>query len=307
MLVGCDKQKTNSKQRYACQSLNEVVWLNKQQTIQTYKDCIGVPENYANMSWSYEQIDSMLYLSYIYLTDTKYKDIEQANTLLEIAKEAMWQDCDDYHGHYDNFCYFEYFKNEIPTFVNNLEDAIILYQMSLPCVHIDMIMENEKTLEIINGWFGSSRDVNIPAVCETFDVDKIIDFDAIRNTKSYSILEKLNKEPVTDGTIRFGFNRTRYHDLVYMLTYPQKYFITDNFKKLYIKYYAGGIDTPKQFFAYHLEKEINKHQDIKNEYKNLKESIKNYYISFLHMQTDDAVKYAHMTASMIILQDIFIR
>lgn len=305
ILFGCDQQESKEKQAIACKSLNDVVWSNKQQTIQKYKDCIGKIKN--NSSWSYEQIDSMLYLSYIYLTDDTYHDVKRANKLLSIAKNAIWQDCDGYHGHYDNFCYFQYYQDEIPIFANNLEDAVIIYQMTLPCVYIDMMQENEKAIGIIDGYFGSSRDASMPTLCDTFNPYNVANIDDIANLTSYAFLKNLNKESETEGTIRFGFSRTRYHDLVYMLTYPQKYFTTDDFKNLHIKYYIGEIDIPKQFFAYQLEKEINKHKDLKNAYKDLQESIKNHYTSFLHMQADDAANYARMTASMIILQDIFIR
>ena len=65
------------------------MWSNKQQAIQIYKDCIGTTEYDAYVSWSYEQIDSMLYLSYIYLTDAEYKDVNKANILLAVAKNAI--------------------------------------------------------------------------------------------------------------------------------------------------------------------------------------------------------------------------
>ena len=313
VLFGCDQQESKEKQQIACQSLNDVVWSNKQQTIQKYKDCIGKIKG--NSSWSYEQIDSMLYLSYIYLTDDTYHDIKKANKLLSIAKNAMWQDCEGYHGHYDNFCYFntnvkQKWQQEpsdiIPKVIDNFDDAIIIYQMSLPCVYTDMIIENEQALQIMDAWFGSSRDIDIPSLCDndTFATDIVINVNEMVELKSYDYLSRLNKEPGTEGTIRFGFQRSKYHDLIHMLTYPKTFFKTDDFNQVHIEQ-VGFDGENKKFFAPTIEKEIYKHQDLKRAYTNLQNLIKQHYISFLKMNNQDATKYARMTAVMIILQDIF--
>nr|MBQ0090991.1 hypothetical protein [Candidatus Enterousia merdequi] len=310
LLLGCSTQNPSIIEDQNCHGIDCIKWNKKQQTVQYYEqilDRVKLDNNYKTDSLTYDQIDAMLYLSYIYLTDGQFKDIEKANKLLTTAKKAMWQDCDGYHGHYDNFCYFQYYQDGIPTFVNNLQDAIIIYQMSLPCVYIDMIQENEKAIDIIDGYFGSSRDVSIPALCDTFNPYKIVNIDDITTLKSYTYLENLNKEPETEGTIRFGFQRTRYHDFVYMLMYPANYFKTDNFKDLHVQQYDMDTDKKTKFFAHQLEQEIYKHPDLKQEYKKMIISLEQYYISSLGMNSKDAANYARMTASMIILQDIFIR
>lgn len=295
---------------YTCNKDNCIKWSDKMQTVQYYEQEITdlkILGNYETSSMTYEQIDAMLYLSYIYLTDDNYKDPTKANYLINIAKQAIWQDCDGYHGHYDNFCYFQYYQNEIPIFVNNLDEAIIIYQMTLPCIYMDMIQENEKAIGIIDSYFGSSRDASIPTLCDDFNPYNIVNVDDIASLKDYIFLQDLNKEPEIEGTMRFGLTRTRYHDFVYMLTYPVHYFKTDKFEDVHVEQFDVETDTKIKFFAYQLEQEIYKHPDLKNAYNKMIESLKCHYESFLKMNDKDAANYARMTASMIILQDIFIR
>lgn len=310
ILAGCSVQNTIVETKNTFHETSCIDWVDKKQTIQYYEQSIGVirlDDNKENVSLTYEQIEAMLYLSYIYLTDDNYKDIEKANKLINIAKKAIWQDCDGYHGHYDNFCYFQYYQDEIPTFVNNLDDAIIIYQMTLPCVYIDMIQKKEKAIDIMDGYFGSSRDASIPTLCNNFNPYDIVNIDDIANLKDYIFLQNLNKEPETEGTMRFGFTRTRYHDFVYMLTYPVHYFKTNKFKDVYIQQFDTETDVQTKFFAYQLEQEIFKYPDLKKAYNKMIDSLKHHYELFLKMNDKDAANYARMTASMIILQDIFIR
>ncbi len=308
ILLGCEQHNVSNIEPNINQQHN-TTWAEKQQNIKFFEKYHNKKNNHTNetSNLTYEQIDDLLYLSYIYLTDNTLQDINKANKLLNMAKRAMWQDCDGYHGHYDNFCYFQYSQDELPSFVNNLNDAIIIYQMSLPCVYIDMIMENKIALKIIDSWFGSSRDVNIPILCDDFDIDNIANIETISNTASYKHLKQLNQEPDIDGTMRFALNRTRYHDLVYMLTYPQNYFSFNKFEEVYIKQFISESDTYKKFFAYQIEQEIYTRPDLKQAYETMIKSIKQHYVSFLKMNNTDAAKYARMTASMMILQDIFIK
>lgn len=305
-ICGCSQ----SDSIYSSGQAQNVVWSDKQKTVNFYENYIGnihLDETETSTSLSYEQIDAMLYLSYIYLTDNEYKDITKANKLINVAKKAIWQDCDGYHGHYDNFCYFQYYQDEIPTFVNNLNDAIIIYQMTLPCVYIDMIQENEKAIDIIDDYFGSSRDANIPALCDEFNPHHVVNTDGIASLEDYIFLKNLNRESEIDGTMRFGLSRTRYHDFVYMLTYPAHYFKTDKFEDVHIEQFDIETNTKTKFFAYQLEQEIYKHPDLQKAYNKMIESLKRHYESFLKMNSADAANYARMAASMLILQDIFIR
>ena len=310
VLLGCSAQNTPPETENACYETSCIEWNNKKQTIKYYEQFLNdikLDDNKENVSPTYEQIDAMLYLSYIYLTDSVYKNIDKANKLLTVVKNSIWQDCDGYHGHYDNFCYFQYYQDEIPIFVNNLEEAIIIYQMTLPCVYIDMIQENEKSIGIIDGYFGSSRDANIPILCDTFNPYDVVNIDDIKNLKSYTFLQNLNTEPETEGTMRFGLRRIQYHDFVHMLTYPKHYFKTDKFEELYIHKIDMNNNKKTPFFAYELEQEIYKHHDLAQTYNKMIDSIKQHYVSFLKMKDKDAANYARMTASMIILQDIFTR
>lgn len=307
VLLGCSAQDKSVEIEPVCRETGCFKWTDKKQAVKYYEQLLDNVVSLETASLTYEQIDAMLYLSYIYLTDSEYKDINKANNLLIVAKKAIWQDCDGYHGHYDNFCYFQYYQDEIPIIVNNLEEATIIYQMTLPCVHIDMVQENEKAIGIIDGYFGSSRDASIPTLCDTFNPYDVVNIDDMANLTSYTFLKNLNKEPETEGTMWFGLQRMKYHDFVYMLTYPAHYFKTNKFEELHIQ--QTGIDNDKttKFFAYELEKEIYKHPDLEWVYNKMIDSIKQYYESSLKMNNKDAANYARMTASMIILQDIFIR
>ena len=306
MLFGCSIQNTPVKAKHICPATNGIEWTDKKQTLQHYEQFLD-NINYKAVLPTYEQIDAMLYLSYIYLTDNEHKDIDKANKLLSAAKKAIWQDCDGYHGHYDNFCYFQYNQDDIPIFVNNLEEAIIIYQMTLPCVYVDMIQENEKAIGIIDCYFGSTRDASIPTLCDTFNPFDVVNTNDIAKLKSYTFLKNLNKEPETEGTMRFGLQRTKYHNFVYMLTYPAHYFKTDKFEDIHIQKHNKGDDKTTKFFGYQLEQEIYKHPDLKQEYNKIIYSLEQHYKSSLKMNNKDAANYARMTASMIILQDIFIR
>ena len=310
ILLGCSAQNTLVETENACRETSCIEWSNKKELIQYYQrylSAVSLDDNKENISLTYGQIDAMLYLSYIYLTDNEYKNIDKANKLLTTVKKAIWQDCDGYHGHYDNFCYFQYYQDEIPTFVNNLEEAVIIYQMTLPCVYIDMIQENEEAIGIIDGYFGGSRDASIPTLCDNFNPYDIVNIDDIVNSTDYIFLQNLNKEPETEGTMRFGLTRTRYHDFLYMLTYPGHYFKTSTFEDVHVEQFDVETDTKIKFFAYELEQEIFKHPDLKKAYNNMIDSLKRHYELFLKMDDKDAANYARMTASMIILQDIFIR
>ncbi len=305
--LGCSAQDKPVEIEPVCHETGCIKWTDKKQAVEYYELLLDSAVSLETASLTYDQIDAMLYLSYIYLTDGEYKDITKANNLLAVAKKAIWQDCDGYHGHYDNFCYFQYYQDEIPTFVNNLEEATIIYQMTLPCIYIDMIQENEKAIGIIDGYFGSSRDASIPTLCDTFNPYDVANMDDITNLISYSFLKNLNKAPETEGTIRFGFQRMKYHDFIHMLTYPAHYFKTDKFEELHIQQTDMDDDKKTNFFAYQLEQEIDKYHDLKQAYSKMIDSIKQHYESSLKMNSKDAANYARMTASMIILQDIFIR
>ena len=63
----------------------------------------------------------------------------------------------------------------------------------------------------------------------------------------------------------------------------------------------------KFFYATDLLSELAKYEDLVLIYNAMLDNIKEYYTDALHMSEQDAVKYAKMTASTLILHKIFYR
>ncbi|MBQ8255609.1 MAG: hypothetical protein IJY99_01440 [Alphaproteobacteria bacterium] len=250
--------------------------------------------------------DSMLYLAYIYLSDNEYQDIEYANQLIHNTMQIMASDCDGAHGTYDNFCYFEYFKDDVswPEYFKNFDDAKHLFHMTLPCVHIGMIKENKSALELIEGHFGSSRDAAIASICKPFNPYEITQLRRFVQSPSFDELSKLNPEPPIDGTMSFTFSTSNYHDMIEMLTYPVSFFQDKTQDDLFIKL---NFEEKKFFYAKDLLSELAKYDDLVLIYDAMVDNIKEYYTDALHMSEPDAIKYAKMTASSLILHEIFYR
>lgn len=243
-------------------------------------------------------IDSMLYLSYIYLSDGPYQNIDRANTILSHAIDAMSKDCDGAHGTYDNFCYMLYFKEDepIPERFDSLQDAMHIYHMSMPCVYAEMLIQNPKTIELIAPYFGSSRDAGIPVLCDPFDPYALIDLRSFGKLENYDALAgKYSHDPI-EGTIRFGIYQGHYQDMINMLFFPEKTFAEDDMSDPYIMFYPldGTPDAIKMSLKL-FKADIQQHQDLVHAYNQMVENVTQHYIHFLHLSPDVAAKYAPVT------------
>ena len=298
-LLGCSYDIPKKTNHTVCGDIYALNWSKKQEAIDTYNACLATLDTNDK-----KYTDSMLYLAYIYLSDNEYKDIESANQLIHNAIQIMAADCDGAHGTYDNFCYFEHFKDEVswPEYFNTWDDAKHLFHMTLPCVYIDMIKENENALELIEDYFGSSRDAAIAGICDPFNPYEITQLRRFVQSPSFDALSKINPEPPIEGTMRFALSRSNYHDMIEMLTYPASGFQDKTHDDLFVKSFDSGL-----YYAKDLLSELAKYEDLVLTYDAMADNIKKYYIDALHMSEQDAVKYAKMTASTLILHEIFYR
>ena len=300
-LLGCNYDAPELTNHAVCGDIYTLDWSNKSNAIDTYKACLTSLDMNDK-----KHTDSMLYLAYIYLSDNEYQDLESANQLIASAMQNMAADCDGAHGRYDNFCYFEHFKDEVPwpKYFKNFDDAKHLFHMTLPCVHIDMIMENKNALELINSYFGSSHDAAIAGICAPFNPYEITQLRQFVQSPSFDTLSKINPEPPINGTMSFGLSTLNYHDMIEMLTYPVSVFQDKTHDDLFIKL---NFEEKKFFYAKDLLVELAKYDDLVLIYDEMVDSIKKYYTDTLHLSEQDAVKYAKMTASTLILREIFYR
>ena len=298
-LLGCNYNTSEKTSKTVCGDIYSLDWSKKQEAIDIYKACLATLDTNDK-----KYTDSMLYLAYIYLSDSEYKDIESANQLISKAIRIMATDCDGAHGVYDNFCYFEYFKDEVswPEYFKNFEDAKHLFHMTLPCVYIDMIKENKSALELIEDYFGSSRDAAIAGICAPFNPYEITQLRHFIRSSNFDELSKINPEPPINGTMSFALSTSNYHDMIEMLTYPASVFQDKTHDDLFVKSFDSGL-----YYAKDLLSELAKYDDLVLIYDAMADNIKKYYIDTLHMSEQDAVKYAKMTASTLILHEIFYR
>lgn len=307
-----------------CRKIKNVNWANRDQAIEIYKNCIGnaVETDDAELvNISNAKLDSMLYLSYIYLTDQAHYDWNAAIQMLNVATASMMQKCqrarnnDESPERYDNYCFNQYnmFTEKYdltPRPINTVDDAMFVYQMALPCVYMDMIRENEQALGLIDSWFGSTRDLDIPYVCEYNLSGKFLDFDNFFDDAAIEYLMSLNPYGYIQGTIRFGFRTSNYHDLIYMLTYPTHFFKSDNFSDLYVirDTYDDEDDMGVvKIYATDIEQKIYANAHATRGYKKMLNTLEKYYVSKLKMSAPDAKKYAHLAAAQIILQYIYMQ
>ena len=300
-LLGCNYNTSEKTSKTVCGDIYSLDWSKKQEAIDTYNACLATLDTNDK-----KYTDSMLYLAYIYLSDNEYQDIEYANQLIHNAMQIMVADCDGAHGTYDNFCYFEHFKDEVswPEYFKNFEDAKHLFHMTLPCVYIDMIAENKSALELIEDYFGSSRDAAIAGICAPFNPYEITQLRRFVRSPGFDELSKINPEPPIEGTMRFALSTSNYHDMIEMLTYPISFFQGRTHDDLFIKL---NFEEKKFFYATDLLSELAKYEDLVLIYDAMADNIKKYYTDALHMSEQDAVKYAKMTASTLILHEIFYR
>ena len=326
LLLGCGQSDNQ------CKNINNIKWANHEQSIKIYTNCIGdalnTPDNEL-VNIPDEKIDSMLYLSYIYLTDTAHYDWDTATKMLDVATKSMLSKCaaarenNSYQDRYNNYCYHKYSfvkgtYDTTPDPVKTIDDAMFVYQMSLPCVYMDMIRENENALNLIQAWFGSTRDLDIPHVCEGDLNGKFLDFEKFLGASAVEYLESLNPYGMIDGTIRFGYRTSNYHDLIYMLTYPTHFFKSDKIDDVSVRRVVFAEDdgeiteneeymTDAYFHAPELEQQIYKNRAATRGYKKMISALETYYISELKMDTATAKKYARLSAAQILLQYIYQR
>ena len=89
VLLGCSAQDKSVEIEPVCRETGCFKWTDKKQAVEYYEQLLDNVVSLETASLTYEQIDAMLYLSYIYLTDSEYKDINKANNLLIVAKKAI--------------------------------------------------------------------------------------------------------------------------------------------------------------------------------------------------------------------------
>ena len=283
-----------------CDDLDNIDWSDKETTVAMLESCY---ESFQDSSISTSDtvdkkyIDPMLYLSYIYLSDGPYQNIDRANIILQDAITEMSKDCDGSHGTYGNICYMMYFKDEenIPTHFAALKDAMHIYHMSMPCVYPEMLTENPGAIELIGSYFGSSRDAGIPNVCNYFPY-KIIDMINFRNLENYSnLVNKYSNGPI-EGTMRFGVHREQYKDMVEMLFFPDKKLADNNPDDPYILVYSIGEEPePTKIRLKPFESDIKQYPDLNEAYDKMIENTTKHYIDFLHLSPDVAARYAPIT------------
>ncbi len=300
-LLGCSYDIPKKTNHTVCGDIYALNWAKKQEAINTYNACLATLDTNDK-----KYTDSMLYLAYIYLSDNEYKDIESANQLISNTMQIMAADCNGAHGMYDNFCYFEHFKDEVswPKYFNTWDDAKHLFHMTLPCVYIDMIKENKNALDLIEDYFGSSRDAAIAGICDPFNPYEITQLRRFVRSPGFDELSKINPEPPIEGTISFALSTSNYHDMIEMLTYPISFFQGRTHDDLFIKL---NFEEKKFFYATDLLSELAKYDDLVLIYDAMVDNIKKYYTDALRMSEQDAVKYAKMAASTLILHEIFYR
>lgn len=297
-----------------CDNIELVDWKNMDDTIKTYESCTKYKpnknkQNYSNIKKA--QTDSKLYLSYIHLTPGEYQNTEQANKLLKEAISEMSVDCKDAHGPHDNFCYMIHFPKDepIPTDFETLDDAMHIYHMSLPCVHVDMIKENPKTLDLLGAYFGSLRDVNIPVICNDnkFGQNSILSIKELSKLDNYKNIQKLNSGEEETGTMRFMFYTINYQKTVELMLFPEqalKEFEPDNVSIEEPGFVEKGVDR-ERFYAKDIENEIYKYHDLKTSYEAMILKTEKYYINNLGLDKVTAQKYSRMVIQLVLLQDIY--
>lgn len=311
-----------------CKKIKNINWANRDSAIKIYKGCIGdavdTPDDKL-VSLPESKIDSMLYLSYIYLTDKSHYDWDLAIKMLNTATKSMLQKCQyasingEILERYGNYCYHYYDFNKMtytitPTPINTIDDAMFVYQMSMPCVYMDMIRENEDALKLIDAWFGSTRDLSIPSVCEYEISGKFIEFDDFFDATGLEYLLSLNSFGEIDGTIRFGYRTSNYHDFIYMMTYPTHFFKTDNLDDIYVERTAycdwetddaDCNDQNIRITATDLESKILANSHAKRGYEKMKTTLEKYYITVLKMDAATAKRYARFSADKMLLNYIY--
>ena len=134
-------------------------WDDKPAIVNVYENCTAKPDK----KYQDKQIESMLYLSLVYLTHDDVQDIGRANLLINCAMDKMTGECEKNNGLYDNVCFMKskvedlnYYDDEtyekidgedfswfdyIPQTIMNIADVKDFYHMSLPCVPLQMLVE----------------------------------------------------------------------------------------------------------------------------------------------------------------------
>jgi hypothetical protein len=302
-----------------CDNIENIDWKNKDKTIKIYEACINYEkekptDNNTKQKYLYnrlveQQTDARLYLSYVYLTQTDYQNVEKANLLLNEAVEEMKSKCDGWQGPRSNFCYMqnsEYSIDKIPEKFNNLSDALHLYHMTLPCVYVDMIKEQPETLKLIEGYFGSNRDNFIPRICDDVGPDEIFMMHDLEKMGNYKHVAELNTSATGEGTIRFAYYRANYKKAAELLIFPEESLRDMNPDEVFVSLKIGG-ETPmaRNYYFKDIENELYKHQDLVNKYEEIIKSVKNYYLNDLNLPSDIAEKYAKVAVQTLMLYRLY--
>jgi len=302
MFVACDKISYVEQNVYptdsTCDSLDNINWSDKVQTIAKLESCYAMFVRPTTVDIEHKaQVDAMLYLSYIYLSDGPHQNVDRANTILKRAIAEMSKDCKQAHGTYDNFCYILHFQDEepIPTKFNTLKDAMHIYHMSMPCIYPEMLVENPDAIELISSYFGSSRDANIPVLCNDFPYN-IINLRAFMELENYqNISNKYSSDPI-EGTMRFGIHQANYQDMIERLFFPDKKLADNNPDDPYIMVYSiGESPEPIKTKLKPFEADIRQYPDLSGAYDKMLDNTARHYVEFLHLPPDVAEKYAPVT------------
>lgn len=309
VMGGCTAPHVESNENDAshpCDLIQDVDWSRKSATIRAYKKCINTPIDGATGSaatrWSQAQTDAKLYLSYIYLMPGLHHSIRQGNKYLTQAIREMGRDCIDAHGTYDNFCYMLYSTRyeHIPRYFPSITHAMHLYHMSMPCVHAQMIIENPDAIDLIDSYFGSSRDANIPRLCDGFNPYDIIDmpqFVTLANAPEFIAL--YSDGPMT-GTMRFGIYQSNYNKMVKMLLLPDIAFQDMDLNNPFVINHGLGGQSPTKTFLIDIEENIEKHPDLSAAYHDMIAKTTAHYESYLGLAPDQATKFARITVLNVI-------
>lgn len=292
----------------ACEMLENLDWKDKEETLQILETCYAtVGDSDAGLRGN--QIDSMLYLAYIYLADGSYQNIDRANIILKRAIAEMARDCDMAHGTYDNFCYMVHFSDDfpLPPKFNSINDAMDLYHMSLPCVYAEMILENPDTVDLLAPYFFSSRDASLPAVCSPFNVFKIAPINDIFKSDAFTQnVRPLNPQPPVTGTISFGLAQSNYHDIVKMLLFPEKEFKDTRPDNVRMDVHIGFVGNEQQtVYAADVINELKKYPQLSDMYQRLVDSVTTHYIEYLNISPQLAATYADMAAQTMVMLYVY--
>ena len=295
-----------------CPDVKTLNWADRAQTLNQLEACyqhfLDTPA--ADKMRPRTDIDPLLYLAYIYLSPGQYQDTARANAILTHAMREMARDCDGWHGdNYENFCYLVGDRNIMAQPVNYTgldENAMELFHLTLPCVHVAMIDENPAALDLLTAYFGSSRDMDMPRICAWPDPFKITHIDELRfDDEFYENVLAINKFPWEEGTIRWAFAQDNYHAMVEMLLFPRRVFGDGDAADAQITVNSLDENDGRTFYAQVFVDEIRRHKKLSAIYDKMLADIADFYVKKHGMSGADAARYARLTAGRTILLYVY--